>query len=150
LSDHIGTQTIVGTAGYMPMEQIMGRSCEATDLYAVGITLIYLLSHTDPINLPVRDMKIAFNDVVSVTYEFASFLDMMIDPDVKRRFQNAKEALSFLDNAPQIVLKKDIRRIKTIHKKKIEIEDSEWEAYVDDFIKDIKKYHRDLYDEDFY
>jgi serine/threonine protein kinase len=37
-----GTMTIVGTYGYMPMEQFGGQTAPGSDLYSLGATLIYL------------------------------------------------------------------------------------------------------------
>ena len=40
--------TIVGTYGYMPYEQFQGRALPASDVYALGMTLVFLLSHKEP------------------------------------------------------------------------------------------------------
>jgi serine/threonine protein kinase len=37
-----GTRTIVGTYGYMPPEQFGGITTPSSDIYALGVTLIYL------------------------------------------------------------------------------------------------------------
>jgi serine/threonine protein kinase len=39
---HNATQTIVGTDGYMPLEQFGGQITPSADLYALGATLLYL------------------------------------------------------------------------------------------------------------
>ena len=38
-------RTIVGTFGYMPIEQYEARALPQSDFYALGMTLVYLLSH---------------------------------------------------------------------------------------------------------
>lgn len=50
------TFTVVGTYGYAPMEQFGGRAVPASDLYALGATLIHLLTGTAPADLPQRDL----------------------------------------------------------------------------------------------
>ena len=40
--------TIVGTYGYMPFEQLMGRATPASDLYALGATLLHLVAGRPP------------------------------------------------------------------------------------------------------
>jgi Protein kinase domain len=41
-------KTIVGKRNYIPPEQFRGQSCAASDIYALGGTLFYLLSGEDP------------------------------------------------------------------------------------------------------
>ena len=45
---HGGTVTVVGTYGYMPMEQFGGRAVPASDLYSLGATLAYLATGLHP------------------------------------------------------------------------------------------------------
>ena len=51
---HGGTRTIVGTFGYMPFEQFGGQATPASDLYALGATLIYLATGHHPDNCPSK------------------------------------------------------------------------------------------------
>ncbi|MBA2662596.1 MAG: protein kinase [Bradymonadaceae bacterium] len=98
--DAYGGSTIVGTSGYMPVEQLMGRAVAATDLYALGATLAHLLSHRHPADLPVEFMRLSFRPFVNVSEHFASFLDRMLEPHVEKRFRTAKEALRYLEGPP--------------------------------------------------
>ena len=43
-----GTITIVGTYGYIPLEQFGGQTTTASDLYSLGMTLIYLITGVHP------------------------------------------------------------------------------------------------------
>ncbi len=42
------TGTIVGKHAYVPPEQFRGKACEASDIYALGATLFYLNTGSDP------------------------------------------------------------------------------------------------------
>lgn len=43
-----GTGTLIGKQGYMPPEQFKGKATPASDVYAFGSTLLYLLTAADP------------------------------------------------------------------------------------------------------
>lgn len=88
--------TLVGTFGYMPPEQFNGQVKPASDLYALGATLVYLLSHRAPAELPQRRLKIDFRSATSVSRELARWLDKMLEPAIEDRFQSAKDALTRL------------------------------------------------------
>ncbi|MEC4812803.1 MAG: serine/threonine-protein kinase [Scytonema sp. PMC 1069.18] len=92
------TFTVIGTYGYAPMEQFGGRAVPASDLYALGATLIHLLTGTVPADLPQRKMRIQFSDRVSVSPHFVSWIDTLIEPDVEDRFSSARQALEALNN----------------------------------------------------
>ena len=79
------TFTVVGTYGYAPMEQFGGKAVPASDLYALGTTLIHLLTGTPPAELPVRDMQVQFRELVQIKPNFANLLEDMIEPSVERR-----------------------------------------------------------------
>ena len=90
------TFTVVGTYGYAPMEQFGGRAVAASDLYALGATLIHLLTGVPPADLPQRDLRIQFADRVSLDPTFVQWITQLTDPDVSKRFQSAREALNAL------------------------------------------------------
>jgi serine/threonine protein kinase len=50
--------TVVGTYGYMAPEQFRGQAVPATDLYALGATLLFLLTHRSPADLESDGLKI--------------------------------------------------------------------------------------------
>ena len=51
-STQVGGSTVVGTYGYMPPEQFRGKALPASDLYAIGATIIFLLTGRSPAELP--------------------------------------------------------------------------------------------------
>jgi len=88
--------TVVGTFGYMAPEQFRGQAVPTTDLYALGATLLFLLTHRSPGDLPTDRLKIDFRSRVQISPEFADWLEKMLEPDVEDRFPSAKEALAVL------------------------------------------------------
>ncbi len=92
------TFTVVGTSGYTPPEQLWGRAVPASDLYALGATLIHLLTGIAPANLPQSDMRLDFqtNIQVNLNHVFAKWLEMMTEPALEKRFSQAHQAKSAL------------------------------------------------------
>lgn len=90
--------TVVGTTGYMPPEQVMSRPVLSSDLYSLGATLVHLATRKHPSELPSQRMKLDWRGDASVSDGFADFLDTLIEPAVERRFQSTAEALKALEN----------------------------------------------------
>ena len=90
------TFTVVGTSGYAPLEQFWGRAVPASDLYALGATLIHLLTGVTPADLPQKDSRIQFSDRVSVNPSLVSWIEKMTEIALEKRFSEAREALEAL------------------------------------------------------
>jgi serine/threonine protein kinase len=90
------TFTVVGTYGYAPVEQFGGRAVPASDLYALGATLIHLATGTSPADLPQRDMRIQFSDRVSLSPSFSSWIEHLTEPALEERLSSAFLALNGL------------------------------------------------------
>ncbi|MEG3909948.1 serine/threonine-protein kinase [Microcoleus sp. w2-18bC1] len=91
-----GGSTVVGTYGYMAPEQFRGKAVLSTDLYGLGTTLLFLLTQKFPSDLPRHKLKVQFRDLVSISPEFADWLEKIVEPEVEDRFHSAKDALSAL------------------------------------------------------
>lgn len=92
--------TFVGTLGYMPHEQFRGQVVPASDLYALGATLLFLLAGKSPAEFPQKRLKIDFQNRISVSPKFANWLKKMLEPSVEDRFQSAREAAAALAISP--------------------------------------------------
>jgi serine/threonine protein kinase len=90
------TFTVVGTSGYAPLEQFWGRAVPASDLYALGATLIHLLTGVTPADLPQKDSRIQFSDRVSVNPSLVSWIEKMTEIGLEKRFSEARDALAAL------------------------------------------------------
>ncbi len=91
------TFTIVGTYGYTPLEQFGGRATPASDLYALGATLVNLLTGISPADLPQLDSKMQFAHLVKLNPGFVRWLRQMTEPNVEYRFGSASSALEALE-----------------------------------------------------
>jgi serine/threonine protein kinase len=90
---------VIGTPGFMPSEQTIGRPVFASDLYSLGLTAIYLLTGkipqelaTDPATGEVLWRQYAW----SVTPSFAAVLDKVIQSHARDRYSSAREMLQAL------------------------------------------------------
>jgi len=90
------TFTVVGTYGYAPMEQFGGRAVPASDFYALGTTLIHLLTGIAPADLPQKELRIQFADKVNVNSSFIYWLEKMTEPSPEKRFTTAEDAFTGL------------------------------------------------------
>ncbi|MGH2416275.1 MAG: serine/threonine protein kinase, partial [Microcystaceae cyanobacterium] len=92
------TFTVVGTSGYAPLEQFWGRAVPSSDLYALGATLIHLLTGVAPAELPLKDSRIQFADRVSVKPDLIRWLEKLTEGTIEKRYSNAREALEALQS----------------------------------------------------
>ncbi|WP_226587864.1 serine/threonine protein kinase [Microseira wollei] len=96
--------TVVGTYGYMAPEQFRSQANPATDLYGLGATLLFLLTHKSPADFPQRRLKIDFRSQVHTSAEFNDWLETMLEPAPEDRFPSAKAALAALQgDVPTLV-----------------------------------------------
>ncbi len=93
--------TVVGTYGYTPIEQYGGRAVAASDLYALGATMIHLLTGVSPADLPQDDdARIVFSDRTSASADLVKWIQNLVEPMVKKRYGSARIALEKL-NKPE-------------------------------------------------
>ena len=94
------TQSIViGTPGFMPSEQSIGRAVFASDLYSLGLTAIYTLTGKIPQELPTDPMtgEIQWRHFApTVSAGLANVIDKAIALGVQGRFPTAKQMLDAL------------------------------------------------------
>jgi serine/threonine protein kinase len=85
------TITIVGSYGYTPPEQFYGQTISISDLYSLGMTLIYLITGTHPARLVSINGRVKF-DRSNLSNRFYRWLEKMTEYSVDRRFQSTKLA----------------------------------------------------------
>lgn len=96
---HNGTMTVVGTYGYMPPEQFGGQTTPASDLYALGATLIHVATGQDPRDLLHEEMRLLFEERVNLSPHLTDWLRWMTEPSLELRLKSAKQALAALEKS---------------------------------------------------
>ncbi|HEY9298391.1 MAG TPA: serine/threonine-protein kinase [Phormidium sp.] len=96
----------IGTPGYMPSEQALGRPKLSSDIYAVGMTAIQTLTGLAPDQLSEdNDGEVIWRDRTSVSDSLADILTKMVRYDFRQRYPSATEALrDLIVAAPPIPL----------------------------------------------
>ena len=106
---HIQAQqpdALVGTYGYMPIEQVRSQATFASDLYSLGATLIYLVTGSHLGELPYNGLPVRFTCATSrLSPDFQQWINWLIEPQVRDRPTSAKQALSALNRLPLAMLK---------------------------------------------
>ena len=92
------TTHFIGTVGFAPPEQLSLRPVYATDLYAVGVTCLYLLTGKTPMQFDCDPMtgQILWRDLLQVSDRFAFILDKMLKVAIDKRYRSADEILQDL------------------------------------------------------
>ncbi len=92
---------IIGTPGFMSSEQMSGRPVFSSDLYALGMTAIYLLTGKMPQELdsdPRTGEVIWKEDDSNVSPQLAAVLDRAIQSHLRDRFSSVNEMLEALQS----------------------------------------------------
>jgi serine/threonine protein kinase len=89
----------VGSPEYMAPEQAQGKVVFASDLYSLGVTCIYLLTHIPPFDLfDVASDSWVWQDYLThkVSDRLTQILNKLIQKPISLRFQNAAEVMQAL------------------------------------------------------
>jgi len=91
-------QSFVGKFGYVPLEQIrMGQCYPCSDLYALGVTAVVLLTGVEPNFLIDRgSLEWRWHSYVAISNNLGRILDKMLAEKPKDRYQSAQEVLAEL------------------------------------------------------
>lgn len=103
-----GTRTIVGTYGYMPPEQFGGITTPSSDIYALGVTLIYLATGCPPDELPQQELRLYFEDRVNLSPRLVRWIQQAIAPSIEKRLHSASQALLQLEKGTNTPLSEGI------------------------------------------
>ncbi len=88
-----GLVTGVISTGYTPMEQMKGKAVKQSDFYALGGTMIFLLTARNPLEFyNSQTGKMEWRDrVENISPPFANLIDRMMAPLVAERPKTARE-----------------------------------------------------------
>ncbi|MBK1987087.1 SUMF1/EgtB/PvdO family nonheme iron enzyme [Sphaerospermopsis aphanizomenoides BCCUSP55] len=97
-SGSLQTSIMAGTIGYMPTEQVRGKTVFASDIYALGITAIQALTGLRPQNIEEdpQTAELSWQQEAQVSANLAAFLTKMVRRHHGFRYQNAQAALEDL------------------------------------------------------
>jgi len=96
-----GGSTIVGTFGYMAPEQLHGQATSATDIYALGATIVALAGGVEPEDVPRKGLRMDLErHLPSIDPGFRRALAAMTDPDPEKRPQRARDVVALLAKSP--------------------------------------------------
>ncbi|PSN16991.1 hypothetical protein C7293_00230 [filamentous cyanobacterium CCT1] len=101
----------VGTPGFAPPEQLALRSVYASDIYALGMTCMYLLTGLTPIEFdqdPVTG-EIRWKDSIDISPNFRQIIQKMIKADLAERYQSIDD------------LERDLIRVNTAKKSRTRV-----------------------------
>ena len=96
------TTQFVGTVGFAPPEQLASRPIYSSDIYAVGITCLYLLSGKPPLEFDYDFLTgdVRWSDHIVVSDHFGSVLSKMLRVSPQERFQSVDEVVRSLELEP--------------------------------------------------
>ncbi|MCA2505830.1 MAG: GUN4 domain-containing protein [Microcystis sp. M54BS1] len=117
------TGTIIGSAEYIAPEQGNGKAVNASDLYSLGVTCLYLLTGISPFDLFdggehqwVWRQSLVDNPVSN---DSGNILDKLIEFGTKKRYQSASEVLQALQiktsvSIPQTTIQKPVNPVISV------------------------------------
>jgi len=92
--DSDGPKTVIGTAGYSPLEQYRGKPEKRSDLFSLGATMHHLLTGIEPETLhfePLRDAN------PSISPQLEKVILKSLQNKVEDRYRDAREMKKALD-----------------------------------------------------
>jgi serine/threonine protein kinase len=105
LATQRGTTThFVGTLGFAPPEQLALRPTYASDIFALGVTCLYMLTGKPPMEFAYdfHTGEVRWQEWVTVSDHFARILDRMLKVSLRDRFQSAADVERALALEPHL------------------------------------------------
>ncbi|MEM7725835.1 MAG: serine/threonine-protein kinase [Cyanobacteria bacterium P01_A01_bin.45] len=98
------TSYAIGTPGFAPPEQMAMRPVYASDIYALGVTCIYLLTGKTPKDLEYNPTtgEMMWEKLVTLSQHFKDVLHKMLEVSVRNRYHSAEEVLMVLEMEPYL------------------------------------------------
>ncbi|MCC0178895.1 serine/threonine protein kinase [Waterburya agarophytonicola K14] len=104
--DCIYKHSIVGTPGYMSLEQAMGKVSFNNDLYSLGVTAIELLTGKSPLSVDFNSNKNNFWEQEKTAFDpkFVEIIDRSISSQDNLKFTSATEMLAMFFPSKKVKL----------------------------------------------
>jgi serine/threonine protein kinase, bacterial len=90
----------IGTPGFAPPEQLANRSVFASDLYALGMTCVCLLTGKQPSEFPTdpHTCELIWSDTLVISESLAEIISKMMQIPLAERYHSATQVLTALEN----------------------------------------------------
>ena len=91
----IASSVVIGTPGFMPTEQGLGKPCLASDIYAVGMTAIQALTGLQPFELEENPQtgEVIWLQQAQVSQHLGEVITKMVRRHYSLRYSSATDAL---------------------------------------------------------
>ncbi|MCC5665037.1 serine/threonine protein kinase [Nostoc sp. CHAB 5784] len=111
----------IGTRGFAPPEQFSLHPVYASDIYALGITCIYMLTAKSPLEFDydANTGEICWRKEVNISNSFAQILGKMVKISLNDRFKNADEVMKALGNESYLTTLTDCLTTQKLNNKSI-------------------------------
>jgi serine/threonine protein kinase, bacterial len=98
------TAYAIGTPGFASPEQMAMRPVYASDIYALGVTCVYLLTGKTPKDLDYNPTtgEVIWEHLVQASDHLIDVLRKMLEVSVRNRYQSAKDVLKALEIEPYL------------------------------------------------
>ncbi|MBD6614443.1 serine/threonine protein kinase [Komarekiella sp. 'clone 1'] len=95
----INKTAFIGTMGFAPPEQLSLRPVYASDIYALGMTCLYLLTGKSPLEFDydADTGEICWQKEVNISNDFGQVLSKMVKIPLDERFRTADDAIAALN-----------------------------------------------------
>ncbi len=115
----------VGTMGFAPPEQLSLRPVYASDIYALGVTCIYMLTGKSPLEFDQDPTtgEISWQKEVNISDDFAKVLSKMVKFSLHDRFKTTDEVVkalgkeNFFPNLANCLTNQTLKKKNLIHQK---------------------------------
>lgn len=90
----------IGTPGFAPPEQLANRTVYASDIYALGMTCLYLLTGKDPTQFSIDPYTGELDgvDKADISESLIEIVNKMVQISLADRYQSASQVLNALDH----------------------------------------------------
>jgi serine/threonine protein kinase len=90
----------IGTPRFAPPEQLAGRAVYASDLYALGMTCIYLLTGREPSQFATdpHTCELMWAETIEISDGLRETIDKTIQVSIADRYHSATQVLTALEN----------------------------------------------------
>jgi serine/threonine-protein kinase len=104
ITERSSTTQFIGTLGFAPVEQLALRPTYASDIFALGVTCLYLLTGKPPMEFSYDFVtgEVCWRNAVTVSDHFGRILDRMLKVSAGDRFQSAVEIQRALELEPHL------------------------------------------------